>query len=791
MARIPLSQIPNVLGSAGASPVTARPPVFQAGGRPASASGATRALEEPGGVTIDPDRASAYARGEAQGALMAGQAWARSLSQVGDELYQMGVEARKTRRAFQNEALEGELHHIYRHFLDRLSADPDEWKDDWEGQDGLRDRALGKVLQDLKITNRNRAGVGDIIEIWKRETSYDLGHRQAQRTQSIAYAEAMTNLDTAMERGDFERAHTIVELMSNRGLVGGPDAEQFHSRITSAAEDHEFYMATDADPSWGVERAEQLREAYHTRWAWEHLDMEGPPAPGQSKVSRNAFIKGLEGFTASAQWDVRQHSVGYGTRGEAGEQLTKEEAEQRLNQELAGHEAALDGMISQLGYRFTEDQRTALTSFAFNAGNGWLGWALGLNEGKRGGFAPIENPVKRSDEEIASAMGQILTDSPDHLEGVRNRRGKEIALFQGAGDSKGGSRQEELERQVSLARIERYEQYASNATKKRRLNDILTFQDTIQRAKATPGMDDDRSILTSIDRSKYLTGTDKGALYQMMQGKRQTTGQALHLYGIVREMAISDLEDESNFLDLSLQIRTQTQGEEQEILINRLAMQQAPGSSDWGLPTERLILAAQDRIHESALGAFKGKSPDQVSPSLTALRNKVETRARFEVEQYVHRYRPQQGDAGFEKKVDALVAMFADETALREGYRQFGGEPDVVDPLLQELLGPRLTNAKDRENSVEAADSNLDAAETVWEVGHSLLNLQNPQSWFRLGKQLMPGMSLSLDPLPEWEPVLPPPTKEQQGDGKPDQEPEEDSELHREKQPEGEQGEQD
>jgi hypothetical protein len=46
-----------------------------------------------------------------------------------------------------------------------------------------------------------------------------------------------------------------------------------------------------------------------------------------------AAIRGHEGFTARAKWDKKQYSVGYGTRAQAGETVTRAQAEARLREE--------------------------------------------------------------------------------------------------------------------------------------------------------------------------------------------------------------------------------------------------------------------------------------------------------------------------------------------------------------------------------------------------------------------------------------------------------------------------
>jgi GH24 family phage-related lysozyme (muramidase) len=79
------------------------------------------------------------------------------------------------------------------------------------------------------------------------------------------------------------------------------------------------------------------------------------------------FVKEREGFAPKAGWDYAQHSVGYGTKAKyPGEVVSKDEAEQRLNQELV---PVIDTIKSKLKVPVTSGQLIALASINYNTGS--------------------------------------------------------------------------------------------------------------------------------------------------------------------------------------------------------------------------------------------------------------------------------------------------------------------------------------------------------------------------------------------------------------------------------------
>lgn len=130
-------------------------------------------------------------------------------------------------------------------------------------------------------------------------------------------------------------------------------------------------------------------------------------------------VKGFEGFTPTASWDYKQHSVGYGTRGNPGETITREQADIRLNEELGKAQA----MVNRFAPDAPDGVKAALTSLTFNAGSAWMTSGLGerVKAGDWGG-------AKDRFLQYNKAGGKVLP-------GLVKRRQAEAAWFDGAGSN--------------------------------------------------------------------------------------------------------------------------------------------------------------------------------------------------------------------------------------------------------------------------------------------------------------------------------------------------------------------
>ena len=87
-----------------------------------------------------------------------------------------------------------------------------------------------------------------------------------------------------------------------------------------------------------------------------------------------AAIKRSEGYSAQAYPDVRQWSIGWGTKARyPGEVIDEKEAELRFRAELSAAAEIVDGINPNLDI----GTRAALISLTFNAGSAWVSAGLG------------------------------------------------------------------------------------------------------------------------------------------------------------------------------------------------------------------------------------------------------------------------------------------------------------------------------------------------------------------------------------------------------------------------------
>ena len=145
-------------------------------------------------------------------------------------------------------------------------------------------------------------------------------------------------------------------------------------------------------------------------------DNTSPAPTGTASKSLVDLIKGFEGFSPKAHPDYGQYSNGYGTKARSPtEEITKEEAERRLIDEIARFRGVVEQFSANKKYNWNSKQKDALTSFIYNLGAG------ALNQ--------VTNNGTRSNSEIAQSM--LLYDKAGgaSLPGLTNRRKIEANVF--------------------------------------------------------------------------------------------------------------------------------------------------------------------------------------------------------------------------------------------------------------------------------------------------------------------------------------------------------------------------
>jgi lysozyme len=130
------------------------------------------------------------------------------------------------------------------------------------------------------------------------------------------------------------------------------------------------------------------------------------------------FIKKQEGFRATAYWDYKQYSIGYGTKANsATEVIDQAEAERRLRVEIA----VADKLVTDFAPGLPKGQHQALADLTYNAGSGWEHQSLGTQV-KAAVTSGDWTHVKADILQYNHAGGQVNA-------GLTSRREAEVSWF--------------------------------------------------------------------------------------------------------------------------------------------------------------------------------------------------------------------------------------------------------------------------------------------------------------------------------------------------------------------------
>jgi GH24 family phage-related lysozyme (muramidase) len=137
------------------------------------------------------------------------------------------------------------------------------------------------------------------------------------------------------------------------------------------------------------------------------------------------FIISLEDFSNKPYKDGEATSIGYGTRAEEGQQsITRDEAAQKAQVYLEKEVYPEIDFIQENGSRsLNKRQIIALSSLIYNVGS--TAWRK-----SKARKALLAGDMETFKEEAFSGPNAFLTKNPSFLAGLKNRREKELALFE-------------------------------------------------------------------------------------------------------------------------------------------------------------------------------------------------------------------------------------------------------------------------------------------------------------------------------------------------------------------------
>jgi len=155
----------------------------------------------------------------------------------------------------------------------------------------------------------------------------------------------------------------------------------------------------------------------------EQLDALLGKRSGFNTDSAVALIKESEGFVERAYLDGKnldgspRYSIGYGTKADKGDYITKDKADKDLRKHLSGVVKQLDAIEKKGNYNFTDNQKTALLSFGYHIGN----------------FEELTNKGTRSIAEIEEAIPKYKMFQGKVNSGLVKRRAIELDIFKDNG----------------------------------------------------------------------------------------------------------------------------------------------------------------------------------------------------------------------------------------------------------------------------------------------------------------------------------------------------------------------
>jgi len=133
------------------------------------------------------------------------------------------------------------------------------------------------------------------------------------------------------------------------------------------------------------------------------------------------LIKKSEGLRLKAYGDIKQTSIGYGSKGKPGEVITEEEANRRLANDIKSARNTVIKANERHGYEWNSNQIDALTSFVHNLGP--TSFNKLIDNGTRGNEEILEY-LPQYNKAALGKGGELV-----ELKGLTERRKQEVKIF--------------------------------------------------------------------------------------------------------------------------------------------------------------------------------------------------------------------------------------------------------------------------------------------------------------------------------------------------------------------------
>ena len=232
----------------------------------------------------------------------------------------------------------------------------------------------------------------------------------------------------ALQTGGIEGASQAKQARTTRGLGGRRvlNTEMVtDSEAKSVSEQMLSYFSDIDEQNKAAKAKSQAQKELVESLGGEVDPITGEAEPPMEDPDVNTsgdildFIAGFEGFAKNAYDDYGQLTIGFGTPATSADQtITREDALKELSKEVMKFRTIVLEAKEEFGYDWSENQIDALTSFAFNLGQGNFNKLL---TGDEGGL--------RGDEEISEMILEYNTAGGKVLPGLTKRRQAEADLF--------------------------------------------------------------------------------------------------------------------------------------------------------------------------------------------------------------------------------------------------------------------------------------------------------------------------------------------------------------------------